>query len=236
MTISKHILILANSTKHYPSVCIAGREIISNGQSYSIGPWVRPVSDHDEGALAPEEIRLKQKRQPQVFDIVDIELNRNMNDVLQPENWLIEAGETWNALESQYQRPSFDLLVEQPVDLWVERHEKTDRISPAALKRNPPAQSLYLIYLDEIKLSFGWKEWKGKYKKKRRALFSYNGVDYDLSITDPIALNKYQRYPREGQNANEFVIGSGKGLYLCVSLAPEIYGYHFKVAATIFET
>ncbi|HWN94265.1 MAG TPA: hypothetical protein VNT99_04475 [Methylomirabilota bacterium] len=50
--ISKRILVLANSTKHHPMRCVAGRELIEEGGGKSRwGGWIRPVSAHDEGAL-----------------------------------------------------------------------------------------------------------------------------------------------------------------------------------------
>ena len=237
MAISKHMLILANSIKHYPSVCIAGREINSTGQRYEIGPWIRPVSDHNEGALAPNEVRLKQKRPPRVFDFVEIGLSQKCVDPLQPENWLIEPGNTWTSVNGSYERPTLESLVEQPNEIWLARSERSDRITSNALKRLRPSQSLYLVHIPQVNVSLGWRQWDGQYKARRRAIFTYNGVEYDLGITDPIFLEKYRgQYPAKGERPNVFSIGSGNGVYLCVSLAPEFNGYHYKVAATIFES
>ena len=55
---TKTLLILANSIKHWPSVCIAGREIKPGGERYSFGPWIRPVSSHGEGELSPTDCQL----------------------------------------------------------------------------------------------------------------------------------------------------------------------------------
>ncbi len=237
MPTSKHFLILANSIKHYPSVCIAGREISSTGKRYEVGSWIRPVSNHHEGALAPSETLLKQKRQPRVFDFVEIGLSQKCDDPLQPENWLIELGNTWASVNGSYERPTFDSLVEHPNEIWLARGEKSDRITSDALRGLRPNQSLYLIHIAELEVSLGWRLWDQQYKARRRAIFTYNGVEYDLGITDPAFLEKYRdEYPDKGQRANVFSIRSGEGVYLCVSLAPEFNGYHYKVAATIFET
>jgi hypothetical protein len=55
MTAVKRLVILANSIKHLTGACIAGREIVSDGIAYHLGDWIRPVSDHGEGELAPRE-------------------------------------------------------------------------------------------------------------------------------------------------------------------------------------
>lgn len=55
----KRIVVLANSVKHYPGRCIAGREIRSEVGVTEIGPWVRPVSTIGEGELYPRHFVLQ---------------------------------------------------------------------------------------------------------------------------------------------------------------------------------
>lgn len=78
----KHLLILANSIKHWPGVCIAGREITSSGQRYAIGGWLRPVSSNGEGELSPSETKLVSGKQPQVMDFVEVRFSKPVNDPL----------------------------------------------------------------------------------------------------------------------------------------------------------
>jgi hypothetical protein len=233
---SKHILILANSIKHWPGVCIAGREILSTGKSYSIGTWVRPVSANGEGELSPSETKLAGSKQPAVMDFIDVPLSHHVGDPLQPENWLIDAGQRWRSVNVVYQRPGLELLVEEPKSIWLQKNERVDRVSPEYLRKAPPDQSLYLIHIPSIQARFEWNEWDGRYKQRRRALFAYRGLNYELNITDPEFSERYRaQFPAKGQLAKTFTVTPPNGCYLCVSLAPEFNGYHYKVVATIIE-
>src|SRR5436853_162138 len=94
--ITKRILILANSTKHHPKSCVAGRELIDEGGGKTRwGDWVRPVSNHDEGALDFAERRLSGANDPKPLDVILLALTARENNPLQPENWLIEPGQAW---------------------------------------------------------------------------------------------------------------------------------------------
>jgi hypothetical protein len=62
---TKRILVLANSTKHHPMRCVAGREVLGEaGCITQWGGWVRPVSRHDEGALSLGERRVLNATDP----------------------------------------------------------------------------------------------------------------------------------------------------------------------------
>jgi Dual OB-containing domain len=236
MPTSKHILVLANSIKHWPGVCVAGREIRSEGSQYKIGPWIRPVSSHGEGELSPSEVRLTSGRPPRVMEFVEISLASRSNDPLQPENWLIHTAGRWRNVSGRYQKPSFDLLVETPQSLWRQPHQPTDRVTAGYLRRDPPKQSLSLVRVENLRASFGWKEWDGQYRPRRRALFVYNGVEYDLGITDPAFSERHRaKFPAKGQPTATFPVTSAGGCHICVSLAPEFNNCHYKVAATILE-
>lgn len=50
----KKIVILANSVKHNPGRCVAGREVLDNGASGRVCGWMRPVSSEGEGELYPQ--------------------------------------------------------------------------------------------------------------------------------------------------------------------------------------
>ena len=148
---SKHVLILANSVKHWPGVCIAGREILSRSKSYSIGPWIRPVSANGEGELSPSETKLAGSKQPAVMDFIEVPFSHHVGDPLQPENWLIDASQRWRSVNAVYQRPSLELLTEEPKSIWLQKkNERVDRVSPEYLKKTPPDQSLYLIHILHI--------------------------------------------------------------------------------------
>lgn len=236
MAKTKHILVLANSIKHWPGVCIAGREIRSGESGYKIGHWIRPVSSHGEGELSPGETLLTNGSQPRVMDFIEVSLTNRGTDPLQPENWFIASGTRWRRVNNKYKKPSLDRLVDEPANLWLQNKERTDRVSTAHLRANLPEQSLYLVPVDNLRARFEWNEWDGRYKQRRRALFSYNGVDYEINITDPQFSETYRsQFPAKGQRANTFDV-AGRKCYVCVSLAPEFNGYHYKVIATVIES
>jgi hypothetical protein len=58
MPVTKRIVVLANSVKHDPGRCIAGREIIQADAGSRPGSWVRPVSSIGEGELHPHHLRV----------------------------------------------------------------------------------------------------------------------------------------------------------------------------------
>ena len=44
----------------------------------------------------------------------------------------------------------------------------------------------------ELQARFEWNEWDGRYKQRRRALFAYRGVNYEVNITDPKFSEQYR--------------------------------------------
>jgi hypothetical protein len=237
MAVTKRILVLANSIRHAPCTCIAGREAILEGAKYHFGPWVRPVSSHGEGELAPSETLLSNGKQPKVLDFVELSLAAPAKEPDQPENWTIEAGTRWRSVSPRYKRPPMDKLLEFPPNLWRQLGERSDRVAANYLKQNPPVQSLYFIRLDRLHVRFEWKPWEEVARRRRRAIFTYNGDDYDLGITDPAFHDRHRaKFPARGQPAAEIELDAKDGFYACVSLAHEFNGYHYKVVATILET
>ena len=191
MATTKHMLVLANSIKHWPGTCIAGREIVSSGSTYSFGPWIRPVSSHGEGELSPSESCLSNGKQPKVMDFVEVPFAGQMKDALQPENWLIDDSQRWKSVNALYEKPSIDQLVDSPKNVWLEPSGRFDRIAAQFLKGKRLKRSLLPIHVPSIRVRF--------------------------------------------ERSNTFVVEPPNGCYLCVSLAPEWNGYHYKVVATIVE-
>ena len=127
--ITKRILVLANSAKHHPRSCVAGRELIDEGGGKTRwGGWIRPVSNHDEGALDFVERRLADAKDPKPLDIIRLSLFAPENNSLQPENWLIQPGQVWlkdSSCDTQALLP----MVEDPESLWFDPSQKSDRAS-----------------------------------------------------------------------------------------------------------
>lgn len=220
-TMWKDIVVLANSVKHDPGRCIAGREIASEDDDFGVGPWVRPVSRIGEGELHPRHFSFQNGSVPQIFDVVRIFVEALGNDPTQPENWLILAGHNWQRVHQWDRKWVVDSLIETPNALWLQPGVKTDRVTKDHLAANPPEQSLYLLEIGNATINSAGR--------KHRIVFLYKGVRYDLSITDPLISN---------------ITGAASSFALprclvCVSLAPAFLNqydgkeYHYKIAAMV---
>ena len=232
--ISKRILVLANSTKHHPMRCVAGRELIDVGGGKSrFGVWLRPVSSHDEGALNAGERRLADAADLKPLDIVQVPLSAAENNLLQPENWLIQPGQPWTK-ESSVDVQALLPLVEEPETLWLDPGQKSDRASGAFLQRLASIQSLHLIRPEAFHFHIRSRVWEGYARKQQRGLFTYRGRHYDFALTDPLIGQKYfPDFPRTPEGYIQ--PADPRRILLCVSLTPPFHDLHYKVIATVFE-
>lgn len=236
MAVTKRMIVLANAVRHAPCRCVAGREVIQSGTKYRFGPWIRPISSHGEGELAPGETLLSEGGQPKVLDFVEIALLEPASALHQPENWRIDATRCWRNVSRRFKPPPMRALLECPADLWLDGGRRSDRVKAQHLERNPPRQSLYFVRLDRLQVRFEWKSFEDAFRRRRRAIFGYNGRQYDLAITDPVFHERHAlEFPPRGEPAAEIKLQSKSGFYVCVSLAHAFNGYHYKVVATILE-
>ena len=217
--------------------CVAGRELIDeDGGNGRWGGWIRPVSNHDEGALHLNERRLTNGADPSLLDVVRVPISVQENNPLQPENWLIEAGQVWTK-ESSLNAEALMPLIEEPNDLWLQPGQQHDRVHKEFLQRLPNIQSLYLVRPERFAFEIQSKTWNNTTKRKLRAVFTYKGKYYDLALEDPSIGRKY--FPNFSKVADGTVPLTTPVL-LCVSLPQEFRefkepGYHFKVVATVLE-
>jgi hypothetical protein len=230
----KTIFVLANSIKKKQR-CIAGRELLKDteGEPYWDG-WIRPVTHHDEGAISFFECRLQDGKMPVPFDVIEIPTTSNENSATQPENWYIERSTPWRKTAA-WSRKEAEQLVETPKNLWLEPADKQDRATPQYLMSRRSHQSLYLIKPENFYFSVEVNVWEGVETKRVRGVFTYGTQRYNFSMTDPIARRKYfpnwPSVPRERVEPKQ-----GGDLLLCVSLTPELNGYHYKIVATVIES
>ena len=229
----KRIFVLANSRKT-GGRCIAGREVVARDDQTSFGPWIRPVSNHGDGELSWDESCLADGSQVSLSGYVELCLAEPVGNPCQPENWRIAVGQRWVAVTNCYGLPSLAALQEYPQDLWHEPGYRSDRISHQRLVSHPPSQSLYLIRPSSLRIRLFTDS---RDYRIRQAVFVYNGVEYDLPVTDPVIYNRYAgRIPNRGAPPMEERLPCGDACFLCVSLADDFHGYHYKVVATIFKS
>jgi hypothetical protein len=237
MVIRKQLLVLANSVKKKSGRCIAGREIIAPvNNKVRIGPWLRPVANHGEGEIWPDERLYHDERQVAVLDFAGVPLEGKVDDACQPENWRLASGERWDDVSMKYHLKTLASLQERPDNLWLQPHQPSDRVTHEYLNTHAPTQSLYIVRPEDFRLSFWSYLWDGAPRKKRRCVFRYNGTEYDLGLTDPVLSDQYEnKIPAPGNPALVVRLDCGDNVLLCISLAGQFQGYHYKVVATVFE-
>lgn len=234
--LSKSILVLANSLKK-GGRCIAGREVLwlPDGR-WHFGKWVRPVSRHGDGELFREETTKVDGNLVGVMEFAEVSLAENQNEPCQPENWFISGLRCWSAIGRSAKLPPTAALEEHPRDLWIDKAEQNDRISPNRLAELSPGFSLVVIRPEQLTLVW-WSQmntFKKQVQNKFRAHFTYNGLAHELSLTDPLASDRYCRpMPALGEKPRMLPLKSANGPLVCVSLTPVFQGFHYKVAATI---
>jgi len=220
----KTFVVLAASRK-YGGFCIAGREWTEE----KIGPWIRPVSQQENGELAAETIRLHHGRIPQYLDVITIETQGSDDHPYPKENVLIAEQHPWSW---QCKLPPDDLprLADDVDELWPSGFHSANGINdrmPEELLREANWPSLYLIRPDDVSLLIS-DDLDGR--KKVRARFSYRDMPYLLSATDP---GIERTYLMKAQG--EYPLNAGN-LYLTVSLGEPFNGFCYKlVAAVIFQ-
>jgi hypothetical protein len=175
-------------------------------------------------------------RKTKPLDIVDIPVQGNAGDPIHPEDWIV-TGDPWTYVDA-FPATRLSNLVDEPDSLWFENGNAIDRVTPGRLTAIRHQQSLYLVRPEGLQLRC-WREhnrYKGYTQKKTRALFTYRGIRYDMSFTDPIATGLYCNvYPSvdEGDAPEEKTLPFGDNCVICVSLTPLFNGYHYKVVATV---
>lgn len=199
------IVILANSIKHNQH-CVAGK-CIDNKQ------WIRPVSNSNGGELTHEQAMCKNPHG--MFNVKPLQKVRMVLAspaplANQPENYVIDNS-VWI---QNYKIEDNELAsyLDAPLDLWG----GSDRVPYSMIQTGlfRINQSLYLVRVENLNL----------YKTdddRRRASFNYNGIEYNLAVTDP----NFDRILQNNPDLNSI---------LCISLGEQYNGNCYKLVATIF--
>ena len=222
MRYTKRIVCLANSIKNNGR-CVAGREVTAEGY----GGWIRPVSARPTAELSLVECRYENESLPHLLDIVDVHLSQPAPLLHQTENHVIDRARYW-IKSGELAGTELERLVEQPASLWPNgehtHHGVNDCVS-GQLARTLTS-SLVLIRPDSVVIRVG-REGAAEFPRKTRALFKYDGVDYSLKVTDPVAEEPFQI-----QGDGEYPLDD---VYFCVSLTEpwERDGRCYKIVAGI---
>lgn len=231
MKYSKVIVCLANSRKPGGS-CVAGKEYFLDKQknTFSIGSWVRPVSQRETREISSDERRYKNGGFADNLDIINISFTGADKHVFQSENELIDAETRW-IRSGGYNKDYMECLLDSPQQLWLNGYDSSsgtnDRVPEQQLQGH--VQSLYFIMPKDLYLTSGCEGKNfGDNKKTLRAHFSYNNVQYGIKVTDPELESVY------------FARGEGEyhdhGIrYLTVSLGEFYNGFAYKLIAAGFK-
>ena len=203
--INFEFVVFANSFKN-KFHCVAGKT--TNNKK-----WIRPVSNKNGGELNHEQIKYKNQYgifSVKTLQIINLYLDEHVPLPNQPENYLV-SNKIWTQNYRIESNEIFNYL-DSPANLWGDG----DRVSYDKIIKNYVSinQSLYLVKVSNLVL------YRSE-DNKRRAIFTYNKVNYNLAVTDPNfddILNKL--------NSIQSV--------LCISLGSNFQGNCFKLVAGIF--
>ncbi len=237
MSNTKYIVCLANSRK-LGGYCFAGKEVI--GEEF--GGWVRPVSARDYEEISAEEQTLADGGHPKLLDIVKVPLLEPQPTHHQQENHLIHTGDDvppWEKAGGVGRHLLPQLVDNVSGALWVNGNSSSNGTNdqiPVADARNL-RNSLLLIQPTSLTIIVQYERYRGRNPPDVRADFNYNGCNYSLKVTDPVAEGKYQRKGLIDRNAGKELpyhySVAVDGVYLCVSLGEEFHNYYYKLVAAI---
>jgi len=148
-------------------------------------------------------MRYKDGAIPDLFDIVRIPVKSLSPRPYQPENFIFNKGE-W-AKVGVYDQSKLGALLDSPASLWT-NEPFNNRIPASYFTQNKITSSLLLVKVDNCRLQ------KSSAKKQIRALFTYNGGEYDLPITDIHIEKEYENKHSGLYKLNDKII------VLCLSL------------------
>ncbi len=235
MSYRKTIVCLANSRKP-DGYCFAGKEVLDEG----FGGWIRPVSARKGEEISGKEQRFADGNCPKLLDIVKIPLLESKPTHHQRENHLIHTGNDvppWEKAGSVDRRLLPQLVDSVSGNLWINGNSSSNGVNdqiPVADARNL-RNSLLLIQPTSLTIIVHYERYKGRNPPDVRANFNYNGCNYSLKVTDPVAEGKYQRKGLIDRDAGKELPYryAVDGVYLCVSLGERFGNYCYKLVAAI---
>ncbi len=222
MSYTQKIVCLANSKK-MSGRCVAGKEVVSK-EKY--GCWIRPISNRPTEEVSEDERQFENGEDPKLLDIIEIPMLEARPHGHQVENHIIDSRYYW----TKSGHVNWDQL-QSAVDkikgpLWINGYHSYNGMND----RIPDAQttdlggSLLLIEPKDLTISVG-VEGADRPKRKVRANFTCNGVNYAIVVTDPVVEREFLVKDNGTYEVDKALI--------CVSIGEPYGGYCYKLAAAI---
>ncbi|MFH1581570.1 MAG: hypothetical protein ABIC39_05795 [Pseudomonadota bacterium] len=219
----KEIICLANSIK-INGRCIAGKDTTDHD-------WIRPVSESYTGELSKEQIIDADGKEPDLLDILRIPIKSRSPKYYQPENATV-GSEKWQK-KGRFREEDLDGICDKTPLLWDNSHPDNNRISLGHIKSCHSMSSLLLVRVNQISIArANYQE-----KKKYRASFNYEGIEYDLPVTDPKIRKEFENAP-----PGKYPLKARK-FFLCISLTEPFQNLDsseeaccYKLVASIIRT
>jgi hypothetical protein len=209
------IVCLANSRK-LGERCIAGVDL-------ETGKWVRPVNEGG-AELSLKDINYEDGSTPQVLDIINMPVIKRQPLYYQPENWVINRKNFW----SKVGRLPVSKLQQYCENLPFIFYNSSDRLPQDFILSKGIEQSLILVEVEGICIEKKLPPWRAN--SQVRATFKYNGIFYDLAVTD---IQWEQKFSGQQIEIGEYPC---KGRFLLtIGLGKEFKGEHYKLIVSIIK-
>jgi hypothetical protein len=207
MAYVKRIVCLANSNKNGGN-CVAGREMLADS---NYGAWIRPVSARPTAEISFMESLYLNNQSPKLLDVIDVPLKRPAPHLHQTENHEIDPLRPWIRI-GKLAWNEVPRLCDRPSNIWPES-------SPAQCGSNNCisseqaanyTNSLLFIRTRQVVLQACPTQRANASRLSHKAIFVHNGVEYRLTLTDPVAISAIAKASKRGLDLDD--------VFLCVSL------------------
>lgn len=205
---------LANSFKE-GGRCVAGIELddnnnpkIENGHPV----WIRPICNTPHG-----EIRTDLVVYLNILDVIEIEAT-GFPEIKDYQSENVFFRENSIKVVGRFNDNNLNQLCDNRNLIFG---NKGKAVSEEAIERL--SHSLMFVKTNQFEIIE--KIYEDNPKPKVRLVFSYNGNQYDLPVTDPAFIHKYQTSP--------VILENVTNLYLCLSVAIVQHHWHSKLVAGI---
>ena len=209
------IVCLANSFR-VGGRCLGGVALdINNNPIFENGrpKWIRPVCNTEH-----HEVPTGLVSHINLLDIIEFEFKKNVGSNHQTESVLFKE----NSIKviDKYVKKNLIALCEN--NNFTKIFENKGKAVPEDAISNL-SYSLLMVYLKDFEINE--KTYEEKEYPQIRLAFRFNNILYDLPITDPNFLHKYQ--------SDNTILNNVNKLFISLSLAAPLNGWYYKLIAGI---